>query len=806
MISSLWQDLRYALRGLRKSPGFAAAAIATLALGIGGNVGVFSIVDRVVLRALPFPHADRLVRLHDTVLAPGGQVYRSNVLPARWTAVAQSAHAFDRVTAQRAENLTWIGGEAAAPLSGASISAGTLPLLGISPALGRAFTSEEERLGGASGVALVSTRFWRRYLGERREAVGAPLRLADGTRTVVGVLPDGFQFPYRADVWLPLAIDPSDRRDLLTIARLAPGATPESANAEMASLARRLEAADPSARGRALDVMTLKKDLLRDEERIPLALLAGTAFLLVLACANLAALLLSRSVARQREMAIRAALGAARARQVRQLVVESLLLALLGGALGLLLAWASGSSLAALVPRVLGEELRFRASEMTLPLVLFSLGLSAATGVLFGLVPAWRAARAEPAPALAASGGRSSSFSRENRRLLSGFVVGETALATVLLAGAALMFADLVSRERRDLGLSAPGLLSMEVPLAGTAGESADLRRRTVSGILREVAAVPGVRSAAATTINPFWGGTWAIGIAPDGGVGPQGELASAHFRLVTPGLLRTLQTPLFSGRDVAATDAEGSPEVAIVSRHLARRFWDARDPVGQRIVRRRADGRLVRVEVVGVAGDVRDAGDLEDAVYLPFAQFASLAGADSVYVMVRGPASSGSWIRDSVRAVGRVDRRLAVAEAETMDRLYARSLAQSRLGTGILAAFAAFGLLLAGIGIFGVVAFTAAQRRAEIGIRIALGAGPAQIRALVRGHGLRLAALGSGAGLVLALALNRLLSRALHDFPADPRLPAAVALLLLAVALAASEIPARRAGRSRALDSLGGA
>lgn len=790
------QDVRLAIRTLARSRAFTAAAIATLAIGIGGNAAIFSIVDRVVLRALPFPDSGRLVRLHDSTLAPGGQIYRGNIVPARWDAIARSSRTLAPVTAQRAENLAWVGGERTEPVEAASISAGTLELFGVVPRIGRAFRQEELARGAASGVALISDRFWRTRLGGSAAAIGGPLRLADRTLTVVGVLPKGFRFPYHADVWLPLAVDPTDPRDLLTIARLAPGATLPSARAEMAAIARRLETESAGAtRGRGIDVMTLKEDLLRGEDRVPLALMTAVGFLLLLACGNLAALVLSRSVARQREMAVRAALGATPRRQLRPLLAESLLLALAGGGLGLLLAEAAGKALTALVPRVLGEELGFGAAEMGPALVLFVAAVSVLSGLALGIIPAWRSSRSDPA-ALLQSGGRSASLSTGNRRLLSAFIVGEVALATVLLTGSAVMLQDLARRSRLDLGLNAPGLLSLEIHLGDGTDSSGESAGRRVDRILAAVRRVPGVRAAAASTINPFSGATWGIGVAPEGAASPE-DFSTVNFRMVTPGLLAAEGVPLVAGRETADSDREASPPVAVVSRHLARRLWPREPAPGRRILRHTPGGALVAMTVVGIAGDVHDAGELRDAIYLPYRQLSGHTGEETVYVMVRGATDRGAWARDAVRAVSAAEPSVPVAEAEFMDRLYSRSLAQNELGAAVLGGFAAFGLLLSTIGIFGLVTFVSRQRRTEIGIRMALGAAPSRIRSWVRAEGARLAAIGAAIGVGLAIAAHRALVGLLSDAPASGWTPAAVAVLLLAIGTAAADLPARRAARS---------
>jgi putative ABC transport system permease protein len=604
------------------------------------------------------------------------------------------------------------------------------------------------------------------------------------------------------DIWLPLTMSPADRRDYLTLARLAPGASLERAQGQLNLLTRRLESSDSRSRNHSFDAMWLKTDLLRDQERVPLALLAAVGFLLALSCANLSALLLAKSVARRREMAIRAALGASGGRQMRQLLTESLLLAIPAGAVGLAIAIAAQRPLFALVPQVLGEELQYRATEIKPSLVVFTLVLSGIVALLFGLAPALRASRGNPVTALGA-GERSATAAREGRRMLSAFVIGEIALSTTLLAGATLMIGDLAQLQTQPLGISPRGLLSMEVPFSAVPDTSGEGRDRKIRALVDAVRTVPGVRSAAATTVNPFWGGTWGIGVGPAGRIDPGAPLPTVNFRMTTPGLLRTSGTALIAGRDFTEDDRDGSAAVAIVSRRLASRLWPGTPAVGQDLVRRASDGSTLPMRVVGVAEDVRDAGDLEGAVYLPCAQLARQVELERIYIMARGPGPSGPWIREAARAVGRVDPRLAVAEAETMDVLYDRTIAQNRLGTKLLAAVAAFGLLLATMGIYTVVAFTAGERRLEFAIRTALGAAPAEIRRLILRQGLVLGIAGCGAGLALALALNRLLARALHGFPSSLWLPMSVALLLFAATLAASSVPALRAAHIDPSDTL---
>jgi predicted permease len=791
---SVLRDFRQAARRLGRSPGFAALAIGTLALGIGGNAALFSIVDRIAVRKLPFPQPERLVRIRDTVQAPGGQTYKPLVIAWHWTAIDGRTHSFGGLLADLPERLTFIGGEPAFSFEGGRVSPGAFELLGVRPRLGRLFTKEEERQGARSTAALISSHFWKTALGERPDVLGSALRLADGTATIVGVLPEGFRFPYTSDVWRPLTIEAGDPQDLFVVGRLVPGVSITQATAELTAIASREQATGPvGLRGHGFDVTPLRDDLLQGEDRVPLILMGSVGFLLLLSCVNVAALLLSRSVARQREMGIRAALGASAARRLRASLAESLLLSAAGGALGLALSGAAGRSLEVLLPHTLAEDLP-QPPGLAAGIALFALAVSLLTGALCGLLPAWRGARIDPASLLA--GGRSATASRSTRRVLSSFVVAEVALATLLLSGGALMVSDSWTREHRPLGLDPDAVLSIEVPIENAAGDSPERRRAVVDRLLGNVSRIPGVSAVAASTANPFSDRRWGLPLAPDRSLDPTADLLTVNLRIATPGLFRVFGTRLIAGRDVSEADRPDGLPVAVVSRHLAQRLWGRASALGHRVVRRPPDGRLVRMTVVGVADDIRDSGDLRDTIYLPYSQLASHDAAQSVYVMVRGDAVARGWAREAVRAVGRTDPRIGAAEVIFLGDLYAASNAQSRVGTSLLAGFAAFGLLLAILGVFGAVSFVTGHRRNEIGVRIAVGASPSQIRGLVARQGLGLALLGCGIGFPLSVAVARILSAVIPEFEGRSFLCAVVTVGLLAAAAFSSDVPARRAAR----------
>lgn len=803
-MTTVARDLRCALRSLARNPGFAAAAIATLALGIGGNCAIFGVVNAIFLRPLPFPEPQRLVRLLDKTTTPSGQVYTGNLLPSRFERIAAQSGLFDRTTAQRVERLTLTGSGDPVRVDGASLSAGSLALLGVVPALGRTFRPEEERAGEASGVALVSHRLWRERFGGDRSLPGRAILLDGRSAVVVGVLPAGFHFPYRADVWLPLRIDPSDRRDLLVIARLAPGRSLADARAQAPGIARQLEEADPAGSpNRGLEIVSLRSNLVREEDRVPLLLLAAMGTFLLLACANLANLILARSAARQRETAIRSALGASRWRHVRQFLSESLLLSVLGAGAGLLLAgWMSGA-LDALMPRVLLEELPSLRGGLDLRLLAFTAAAAVATGVLCGLAPALSSARLDVGPLLR-SVGRSTTGGGENRRLLSGFVVLQVAISTLLLSGAFAMILGFHEKRTRDLGVDPRNLLHAELEFPLSRYGAGARRVRALDEILRRISSIPGVSRAAATSVNPLWGGTWGMGIAPGPLAGDLREYRSVNVRLVTPGLLRTMGTALLSGRDISETDREDSAPVAIVSRRMARRIWGQGAALGQTVARRSARGEPVRMQVVGVAADVADFGEMEETVYLPYRQLSNSEDAETVHLMVRGEAGRSGFAADVARAVRAVDPALALAQVAPMEGLYAESLSQQRLGTLVLGAFGMFGLALAAIGTYGVTAFRVGRRSTEIGIRLALGAQPAGIERQFVREGLVFSVAGGLLGIAAMELARPPLARALGPaFAGSPGLDAAVVGVLVVAGTLASWAPARRAARRDPLGSL---
>ena len=797
----LRQDFSYALRALRAARGFTVVALLTLAIGIGATTAVFSVVRGVLLAPLPFAEPERVQRIwsrNTQDAQPRGPVSENDFLDFRAAAKQWSSMAgWFYVAGGSSVDLTGTG--APEQLSGAYVTDDFFETLRVPALVGR-WTRREEHVAGADRVVVLSHGVWQRRFGGDPGIVGTSLTLAGEPYVVVGVMPPRFTFPAeRLDVWMPLSRLGEDdiprrreNRFLGVIGRLAPGATEASAVAELDAIAGRLAREHPeNERIAGVTVVSLHEALTGDVRRPLLVLLGAVGFLLLLTCANLAGLLLARGSTRERELAVRAALGAGRGRITRQLFTENVVLALLGGALGLFVAWVGVRLLARYGA---GELPRADDIRIDAPVLLFALGASLLSGLLFGLVPALRSATRDLRASLAA--GARGSTGTAGQRLRSALVVAEVALALVLAAGAGLATRSFSRMLDVNPGFDTERVLAATMSLnLGDPTMSEEEFRRTYpthyATVLERVRAVPGVESVGAAKFAPLGGegeprDAWATGSRYS-----EADPLRSSVMHVTPGYFRTLGIPLLSGRDFEMSERIGSPLVFIVNASFAKAMFPDGDAVGRTI---NVFGQPF--PIVGVVGDVRQRSLTEPAA--PMMYISQLQNPRSRVVLFVRSAGDPLQLVDEVReAVWSVNRNQTFTEIAPFATIVGETVARPRLLAALLALFGAVGLSLAALGIYGVLAFAVAQRRQEIGVRIALGATPAQVMRLVLGRGLVLAAAGASIGLLAALSTGRVMRTVLYETSAaDPVTLVVTTLLLLAVALVASMLPARRALR----------
>jgi putative ABC transport system permease protein len=790
------QDIRYAARVMRKSPGFALVAVFTVALGVGANTAIFSVANAVLLRPLPYPESERLFILSQT----NRQTTRAGFSFADLQEFRAEARSFEQCAGFYSEMVNFGGGREAAQLPASFVNSDFFAALGTRPALGRAFNAEEDGAGAAQAV-VISDRVWHEQFGADPQVVGRKVTLDGRPFEVVGVAPAGFHFREKVDLWLPLGLWPASRERgrsyaLFAVARLRPGVTPEGARSEVETIAARLAREYPKTnaeRGAAL--WPLREELVGDVRPALKVLLAAVGLVLLIACANVANLLLARSASRRQELAVRAALGASRARLARQLLTESVLLALVGGALGVLLAFWGVDAVTAAG----GGAVELPAGEGAPPLdrnvLLFSLGVSLLSGLFFGLAPALRAARRDLAAELK-KGGRGAAG--EGRRLSGALVVSEVALSLVLLVGAGLLLKSFMLLRGGATGYNPERVLTVGVSLPRATYRADDDRARFAGRVLERVRALPGVEQAASSYPLPVYGMSWGKLCAAEGYEPPApNQYPPCQTASVSPGFFKTLEIPLLRGRDFAESDGPGAPPVVVVDETLAARTWPGEDPVGKRL---NVVGNGPR-EVVGLVGAVKNWG-LGEAprpqIYLPHAQRLEGSGlVPFVYFAVRTGVEPETLAAGVRGAIAEADREAAVAQARAMDELLDRSVGRQRFAALLMEIFAGIALVLAAVGLYGVVSYGVARRTREIGIRVALGARPGDVLASVIRAGMRLTLAGLVLGLAGSLTLTRLLAGMLYGVKAtDPTVYATVALALAAVALLACYFPARRATR----------
>ncbi|HEV2386164.1 MAG TPA: ABC transporter permease [Candidatus Acidoferrales bacterium] len=807
-VQTLWQDIHYGLRMMGKNPGFTAVAVLTLALGIGATTAFFSVVNGVLLNPLPFPHPSQLVDLYsrDQTFTAGPISY-PNFLD--WQA---QNHSFSAMAAVLGSGYDLTGLGEPERIQGQMVSAAFFSLLGLRPVIGRTFLPEEDRVGAAP-VALVSERLWQRKLGGSPEVVGKTLTLNGRGYTILGVVPDrslrqiGMSSSMSGNVYVPIGQwnDPAfrDRRTELgtyAIGRLKPGVALAQAKADMDAVAGRLAAAYPAAdKDAGIALVTLKEDGVGHVRPLLLMLLAAVGFVLLIACANVASLLLARSTDRAREFAVRAALGASQARVVRQLLTENMLLSVAGGALGLLLAaWGTQAALKAL-PQALP-----RAGEVHVDgrVLLFTLAASLLAGILFGLAPALPTSRPDLQEVLK-EGGRGASDARHGAQ--SFLVVVEMALTIILLTGAGLMVRSMAKLAGVDPGFDPGHVLNFGVSFPASAVATPNAARATISLLYDAVAAVPGVRAASLVTGTVPLRNYNEMPLWLEGQPKPAriSDMKVALLSWVQPDYLKVMKIPLERGRFLSAQDNEHSPYVIVIDDRFARQYFGGRNPIGKHVNFAVFDD-VIPAEIVGVVGHVKQWGLASDAqspvqaqCYSPISQIPDrftplLADALQFEVRTNGPpmAEIGA-IRHAIENVG------VAYNAATLDAILSSSLGRRRFSMVLLGIFAGLGLLLSCVGAYGVISFFAGRRRHEIGIRMALGAQRSHVLQLIVARGARLALAGVAMGVLAALGLMRFLSSQLFGVTAtDPLTIFAVSGLLLLVALAACYIPARRAMR----------
>ncbi len=807
-MNTLLQDIRYALRMLAKSPGFMAIAILTLALGIGANTALFSVVNGVLLNPLPYPAPERLMALYSRTT----QFSRSSISYPNFLDWQRDTRTFSQLAAYRSDNFSLTGAGEPERVRTEMVSAEFFPVLGVQPLIGRTFTAQDDH-AGAAPVVLLSEGLWRRKFGASPKMLGQSISLNATAYTVVGIIPASFYFSgnnFRlSDIYVPLGqwTDSTflDRRvgmGMDSVGRLKSGVTAAQARADMDGIAQGLAKTYPDAdKGSGITIIPLKENIVGDVAPLLYVLLGAVGFVLLIACVNIANLLLARSTGRTREFAIRAALGASRGRVVRQLLTESILLAVAGGVLGLLLAaWGTRAAI-----RVLPQALPRAASVgLDAHVLLFTLGVSIFAGILFGLAPAFKVSQSNLHETLK-EGGRGSSGTRH--RMQSVFVVAETALALILLVGAGLMIRSLGRLSTVDPGFNPQNMLTFNVQFPPeVASAPAEQVRNGLRQLDEALAAVPGVKYISEAVGSEPLQGDSEVPFWLEGHPKPlsDADMNWALFYLAEQDYLKAMGTPLRRGRFLNAQDTLHSPVVMVIDEAFARKFFPHEDPIGKRVNL----GILgVQAQIVGIAGHVKQWGLDTDAqspiqaqFYLPLMQvpdqFMPLLSKGTGFV-VRTAGSPGALVPVIRHAVEQVNSQQVMFGAETMDDIISDSLAARRFTMILLGVFAALALILACVGIYGVISYLVGQRTHEIGVRMALGAQRGDVLRLVIGQGATMALIGVAIGIAAALALTRLMSNQLFGVSAhDPLTFAGVAILLTLVALFACYIPARRAMR----------
>jgi putative ABC transport system permease protein len=789
----MFQDLRYGARMLLQKPGFTLVALVALALGIGASTAIFSIVNGILLRPLPYRNSDRIVMVwmdnHRLGLDQDWHSYPNYVDYRDQNQVFEQMAAFN----DRAFNLT--GSADPERVMGMWATASLFQVLGVQPSIGRAFTVDEEE-PGKDLVVVISHGLWQRWFGSDPGVIGQQLIMNGTGRTVIGVMPPGVTFPAKdSELWVPLALSPNGRNNrggfsLKAIGLLRPGASISQARADLGTIAGRLEQQYLFLAGYGVNIVPLHDQIVGRIRAALLVLLAAVGFVLLIGCANIANLLLARAAAREREIAIRTALGARRGRLIRQLLTESLLLSLIGGALGMGVAVAGLKFLISVSPP---ETPRLDQVTVDDRVLLFALVVSLSTGLLFGLAPALHSSRPNLNESLK-EGGRGTGAGIRGSRMRSLLVISEIALSLVLLIGAGLMIKSFHRLQQVDLGFNPDRLLTMNVRLAGSKYREGPQAAAFYQQVLHRIEAMPGVQSAGVIT-------TIFLSITPNSTIFsiegrppvPPAEQIEVPVDSVSPGYFQTMGISLMRGREFDGSEGPDSPRVVVINDTMARRYWPGEDPVGKRFKYGDSDSNSPWLTIVGVVGDMRRTGfELPERceTFLPISQ----NPAGSMTLVVRGvadPMPLAAAVRDQVWAI---DHDQPVYDVKSMDKMLVDMTSQRRLNMLLMGIFAGSALLLAAVGIYGVVSYGMTQRTHEIGVRMALGARKGQVLGLVLRQAMLVAVTGLAVGSIASLLLTRLMVTLLYGVsPTDPFTFGSVPLLLVAVAFVASYIPARR-------------
>jgi putative ABC transport system permease protein len=802
-MNTFWQDIRYGFRMLLKNPGFTLITVLALALGIGANTAIFSVVNTVLLRPLPYPNGERIVYIGEW----SQQVPEMSVSYPNFTDWRAQQQTMEELAAFRSANYVLTGVGEPERLDGRQVSAGFFNVLGVTPSLGRNFTPEEDK-PGANPVVLISHGFWQRRLGADPAILNKQLQLNNESFTVIGVLPQTFEWQSPVDVFVPVGLR-SDQPNMASrgnhpgmyvLGLLKPNVSVEQARTEIKAIAERLAQQYPDTNAEQSAVLdSLQARAVEDIRPALLILLAAVGFVLLIACANVANLLLARAASRSKEIAIRTALGAGRGRIIRQLLTESLLLSVMGGALGLLFAmWGIDALLAALpedVPRLLVSGI-----GLNTPVLLFTLVVSVLTGLLFGLAPALQASKSNLNETLKDGGRTSAGAGRQ--RVRSGLVVLEVALSLLLLVSAGLLIKSFARLQQTDLGFNPENVLTLRVPLPEARYKEYGQVENFWDELLQRVRALPGVQSAGLTRGLPMNGGIES-GIMVEGqeSTNPK-DMTVAVNLYAEPGYFKTMSIPLVSGRFISEQDTKDAPLVVMVDEMFVARFFPNADPIGKRL--RIGGDRAPLRSIVGVFKHMKHYGPDEEGrveIYTPYKQIPadSFAAANrGLWLAVKTANDDPTSLAPAIRnEVSQIDRDQPISNIGTMEQIVAATVAPQKFATWLLAVFAATAMLLAAIGIYGVMAYSVTQRTHEIGIRMALGAGRRDVLRMVVLQGMRLAFIGVAIGLAGAFALTRLMASLLYGVSAtDPLTYGGVSVMLAMVALLACLIPARKATR----------